>query len=139
MPNDPLRLLGLYYLVGGLWPVVHLRSFFALTGPKREGWLVQTFGLFLAASGVSLLANADGGRRAQERMAVLGSVALAMCDMYFVARRRLGPIYLADAAVELLLAGAVVSRASGHPPALAARTTITSRLSNKPKTITPDM
>ena len=102
---DPLAVTAGYYIVGGLWPIVHLRSFMAVTGPKREGWLVQTFGLFLAAFGAGLLPARPSERPAQVRLAVLGAASLAAADAYFVARRRISPIYLADAAVEMLLAG----------------------------------
>jgi hypothetical protein len=102
---DPLHATAAYYVVGGVWPVVHLRSFMAVTGPKREGWLVQTFGLFLAAFGAGLLPGRRTERTAQERMAALGAASLAAADVYFVARRRISPVYLADAVVELALIG----------------------------------
>ena len=40
----PLAWQGAYYLAGGLAPFVSRRTFEALTGPKREWWLVQTVG-----------------------------------------------------------------------------------------------
>src|SRR4051794_2064938 len=61
--RDPLRALSAYYFATGLWPIVHLRSFVALTGPKRDTWLVQTFGALVAATGVALwprAASSDG-------------------------------------------------------------------------------
>jgi hypothetical protein len=38
-------------------------------------------------------------------MAALGAASLAAADVYFVARRRISPVYLADAVVELALIG----------------------------------
>jgi hypothetical protein len=31
---------GLYYLLSGLWPLLHLDSFIAITGPKTDLWMV---------------------------------------------------------------------------------------------------
>lgn len=115
-PIDPLAATAAYYIGGGLWPIVHLRSFMAVTGPKREGWLVQTFGLFLAAFGAGLLPGRAAERPAQERLAVLGAASLVAADTYFVARRRISPIYLADAAVELALIGWVTASRRRPPP-----------------------
>ena len=40
-PTVALRLIpqGAFYAVSGLWSIVHLRSFEAVTGPKRDDWL----------------------------------------------------------------------------------------------------
>jgi hypothetical protein len=37
-----------YYLATGLWPLVHLPSFEAVTGPKTDDWLVHMVGLLAA-------------------------------------------------------------------------------------------
>jgi hypothetical protein len=108
---DPLRLLALYYLVTGIWPIVHLRSFYAVTGRKREGWLVQTFGALIAGTGAVLAQKRTGaGRDVQERVAVGAGVALIASELIFVARRRISPIYLADAVLETLLLLAINGR-----------------------------
>jgi hypothetical protein len=39
-----LALQALYYLATGLWPLVHLPSFEAVTGPKTDDWLVHMVG-----------------------------------------------------------------------------------------------
>jgi hypothetical protein len=46
---------GAYYLLTGLWPLAHLRSFQAVTGPKLEPWLVKTVGVLAAAIGFTLV------------------------------------------------------------------------------------
>jgi hypothetical protein len=45
---------GLYYRVTGVWPLVNLRTFEAITGPKRDKWLVRTVGILAAAIGTGL-------------------------------------------------------------------------------------
>ena len=112
--NDPLRIQAVYYLVTGIWPILHLRSFYALTGPKREGWLVQTFGLLVGAIGVLLLPRRAGGeRRIQEQLASSTALALAAAELVFVARGRIRPIYLLDAAAQVALTASIAARSRG--------------------------
>jgi hypothetical protein len=40
-----------YYVWTGVWPIVHMRSFLAVTGPKVDLWLVRTVGLLVTAVG----------------------------------------------------------------------------------------
>ncbi|HEY8075873.1 MAG TPA: hypothetical protein VIF62_17220 [Labilithrix sp.] len=86
------------YVGTGLWPVVHLASFEAVTGPKRERWLVKTMGLLIGAVGVTLAL----GRPTRET-ALLGAAsaaALGACDVVYAAKRRISPVYLLDAVLE---------------------------------------
>ncbi len=99
---------GAYFLLTGVWPLVSLKSFYAVTGPKREGWLVQTVGAVIASIGSTLLLGARR-RDVPAELAWLGAssaAALALVDLVFVSRRRIPRIYLADAAAELALVGA---------------------------------
>lgn len=95
-----------YYIATGLWPLAHRRSFEQLTGPKTDFWLAQTVGVTVVAIGVGL-AHAATSRQpvARElRTVAMGSaVGLALVDLVFVARRRVGPVYLADGAAETAL------------------------------------
>lgn len=96
---------GIFFLVTGLWPLISLHSFMAVTGPKTDTWLVQTFGAVLAVLGAALLIGSRRGRfdRSWKIIAAGVPAALAISDVVFVCRREIWPIYLADAAVELLL------------------------------------
>ena len=95
-----------YYIGTGLWPLAHRRSFERLTGPKTDFWLAQTVGATVVAIGVGL-AHAATSRRPVARelrtVAIGSAVGLALVDLIFVARRRIPPIYLADAAAEAAL------------------------------------
>jgi hypothetical protein len=99
---------GAYYLLTGLWPIVSLKTFYAVTGPKRDGWLVQTVGSMIASIGSTLLLAARR-RMPSAELVWLGAssaAALIAVDVVFVRRRRIPRIYLADAVAELgLLAG----------------------------------
>jgi hypothetical protein len=108
---------GAYFLVTGLWPLVSLRSFYAVTGPKRDGWLVQTVGSMIACIGSALLLGARRRTVAPELrwLATSSSAALMAVDVVFVWQRRIPRIYLADAAAELgLLAAWAVASRSGE-------------------------
>jgi hypothetical protein len=112
---------GLYFAAAGMWPVVHLASFEAITGPKREGWLVKTVGAMIAVAGASLMVA--GARRAvAPETVVLGAgsaAALAVVDVWYGGvRRRIGAIYLADAVLELglLAAWGLTRRSRPAPP-----------------------
>ena len=96
---------GVYYLATGVWPLVHVESFLAVTGPKTDLWLLYTVGALIAVVGVVLLLAARSGRVTPEvaRLAVGSALALTAIDVTFVARRVIDPIYLADAAAEVVL------------------------------------
>lgn len=97
---------GVFYFLTGIWPVLHLASFEAVTGPKTDDWLVQTVGALLATFG-AVLALAGFRRRVTPEWRILAAgfaLVLALVDIVFVARGIIRPIYLADAAVELPLA-----------------------------------
>ena len=98
---------GTYYVLAGLWPVIHLRSFAAVTGPKPEGWLVKAMGLLITAIGLTLLTGARTKERATTTM--LGStaaLALGGVSLRYAAQRRISPVYFLDAGVHLVLASA---------------------------------
>src|SRR5215210_1647848 len=102
---DPLRVQGSYYLLTGAWPILHLRSFMRVTGPKRDRWLVQTFGALVCAIGLSLLAGS--GDRGSRTLGTTSALALAAAELWFVSRGRISPVYLGDAMAELALVAAM--------------------------------
>jgi hypothetical protein len=98
----------LLYGTTGVWPLVSMRSFEAVTGPKEEDWLVETFGAVLAVVGATFALAAARGRVTRE-LRTLGigcAAALAAADVLFVAQRRISPVYLLDAAAEAALIAA---------------------------------
>jgi hypothetical protein len=97
---------GTYFLFTGVWPLVHIDSFQAVTGPKFDLWLVYTVGAVVAVIGLTLLMAAANRRVTTEVMvlAIGSALALATIDVVFVARGVISGIYLADAAAEVVLA-----------------------------------
>jgi len=98
-----MLLQGLYYLTTGIWPILDISSFQAVTGPKYETWLVQTVGVMIAVVGLTLLIAARKLRAGASTavLAIGSAVVLAVVDITFVARRDISPIYLLDALAEL--------------------------------------
>lgn len=99
-------LQGVFYLATGVWPLIDIASFQAVTGPKTDLWLVQTVGVLIGVVGLVLLFAVWSGRITPE-VAVLAAgaaVGLASIDVVFVTRGVIDRIYLADAVAEVLLA-----------------------------------
>jgi glyoxylase-like metal-dependent hydrolase (beta-lactamase superfamily II) len=100
--NQVALVQGCFYVATGLWPLVSIQSFEAVTGPKAERWLVQTVGLELVIVG-GALAMAGWRRASGPEIRLLGmgsAAALAAIDLIFTARGRISPVYLLDALVE---------------------------------------
>lgn len=99
-----------YYIGTGLWPLASRRCFEAATGPKTDWWLVQMVGLLAAAIGTSIAVGARDERPspAIRTLGVLSALSFAGIDVVHAARRRISPIYLGDAAVELALIAAIL-------------------------------
>lgn len=97
---------GLYSVVTGSWPILSMRTFQAVTGPKTDLWLVKTVGVLIAVVGMVLVRAGQRQRVTPEiRLLAMGSAAgLAGIDIFYVLRRRISPVYLLDAALELALA-----------------------------------
>jgi hypothetical protein len=96
---------GAYFLLTGVWPIVSIETFQMVTGRKTDLWLVKTVGLLVGVIGAVLLwAGWSGEIMAQTVAIAIGSaLALTAIDVYYVARRVIAPIYLADALAELVL------------------------------------
>src|SRR3954454_24793941 len=88
-----------YYVATGVLPFASRRAFEAVTGPKREWWLVQTTGAIVKVIGGALASAAAHRRVTPEVLGVATgtAAALAAIDVVYVARRRIAPTYLLDA------------------------------------------
>lgn len=96
---------GVYYILTGVWPLVSLRTFEVVTGPKTDDWLVKTLGLLIAAIGAVLVAAGARRRMTVEIGLLAGGSAAALggAGSYFALRGRVWPIYLVDGFIELVL------------------------------------
>jgi energy-converting hydrogenase Eha subunit E len=82
-PRPAPLVQGIFYVTTGLWPLIHLRSFEAVTGPKLDKWLVRTLGGLITAVGATLIAGAYERRPSRAlRLLGLGSAAaLGLADV----------------------------------------------------------
>jgi hypothetical protein len=97
-----------YYTVYGIWPVLHIKSFERLTGPKVDRWLVKSIGLLITVIGAGVGLAGWRGRISPELKIIAGGSAagLAGIDIYYTAKNRISKIYLLDGIAELgLVAG----------------------------------
>lgn len=92
-----------YFVATGVWPLIDLRSFEWVSGPKVDDWLVKTVGIEVAVVG-AVLAFATRSKRITpeiELLAVGNALGLTAIDLIYVSRRVIRPIYLLDAAIEV--------------------------------------
>lgn len=99
---------GAYYAVAGAWPIMHARSFEAVTGPKPDRFVLESTGALFAAAGLALVAAAsrDG---APDGSARLLSALVPAASTLAVLRHRpeIRPVYVADAVVQCAFGTAV--------------------------------
>ncbi len=108
-----------YYVGTGAWPIVHMRSFEAVTGRKTDRWLVHMVGALAIANGIALGAGVMRREPGAETytLAIGSIVAFTSIDVTYVLRGTIAPIYLGDAVLEMLFAAAlwIGSPATGDP------------------------
>lgn len=91
-----------FYVITGIWPILHIGSFQKVTGPKTDLWLVKTAGTLITVLG-SVIGLAGYRRRVSPEIALLAvgcAAGLAAIDVVYVAKKRISPIYLLDALAE---------------------------------------
>ena len=96
------RAHGAFNVVGGLWPLLHIRSFEVVTGPKTDRWLVRTVAGLMVANGlVQWRAEpSSDGLAAARRIGLGTAVTLASIDVAYAIPHRISRMYLVDAALE---------------------------------------
>jgi hypothetical protein len=103
--NDPdmlARAHGAFNVVGGAWPLVSMRTFEWVFGPKEDHWLERTVAGLLVTAGWSQLRAGDSmeGRRHARRVGLGTACTLLAIDLYYVPIGRLRWTYLLDGAME---------------------------------------
>ncbi|MCG8966281.1 hypothetical protein [Streptomyces sp. CL12-4] len=104
--RDPVRTVALTHgacnVVGGLWPLLHSRSFEWVFGSKTDRWLQRTTaGLLLSAGLTQLAAARDPRGLAHARRTGLGTAGtLLAIDLVYVPKGTIRWTYLLDAAME---------------------------------------
>src|SRR5512139_3633027 len=104
---DPIVALiqGIYFLVTGIWPLISMRTFLAITGPKTDLWLVKTVGLILAVIGAVLIyaQRTASVNPAVVFLAIAAAASMVLVEVIYVIKNVISPICLGDAFVEIVL------------------------------------
>jgi len=108
-----LRLQGGFYLLTGLWPLISMSSFEAVTGRKTDKWLVRMVALLAAVIGLAVLLASRRKRIPGESLLLAsGSAAgFAAVDLYYVIAGRISRVYLLDALAEAVILGLLLAHA----------------------------
>lgn len=92
------RAQGWYYLLGGLWPFLHWRSFTAVAGPKPDRFQTEVTAALFAASGAALIV--DENSLSRDVLSVATAVACIGVDRRFDDDIR--PVFRIDTALNLI-------------------------------------
>ncbi len=105
-----LRAQALFLGAGGVWPLLNMQTFEAVTGPKADTWLVRTVGILLAVIASVLAAESVHPRSTTVGLAAGTSLGLAAVDVREVARGRISRVYLLDALAQVAFIAALLAR-----------------------------
>lgn len=94
------RAQGTYYVVSGVWPLVSMRSFEAVLGPKVDRWLVKTVSGLLLSIGIAQASTDRAALPVVRRLSTATAAALLAVDCTYALRGRISKAYLLDAVVE---------------------------------------
>jgi hypothetical protein len=98
---------GVYYVCGALWPLVHLASFEAVTGNKRDEWLVRTVAGIVLLLGFLLLHDAHVRKHIARTLRILaGGIALVLGSVAIISSLtgRISWLYFPDGLIHLSFA-----------------------------------
>ncbi|MFN2588783.1 MAG: hypothetical protein ABR613_11800 [Actinomycetota bacterium] len=101
--RDLAKAQGLFNVLGGLWPIVSLRSFEWVYGKKNDIFLQKTVGGLLFSIGVTQLAAADSPKEmpAVRRLGLATAATLLAIDLVYIPRGEMRWTYWQDALCEL--------------------------------------
>jgi hypothetical protein len=100
------RLQGGYYLLGGLWRLLHARSFERVAGPKPDQFQTDVTAALFAAVGAALIAGTvkSAPQGPARVLAISAPIAVAIID--FRHRRQIRRLFRLEAALEIAFAAA---------------------------------
>jgi|SRR5687768_6982856 len=101
---------GIYYLLTGVWPLVHMSSFVMVTGPKTDVWLVKMVGLLAACIGICLVFSILKKQFPPLLfvLAITSAVAFLAVDSFYAFSGMISEVYLGDAVFQLAIVLAYV-------------------------------
>jgi hypothetical protein len=106
-----IRFQGWYYVVGGLWPIVHQSSFEAIVGPKPDRFQTEVTAALFVAVGAVLLRGSRGGRVEPVTAQLASAAAAATAAVVWRHRHSVRPVLRVEACLETAFA---VAAATSH-------------------------
>lgn len=93
---------GFYYLITGIWPIIHMDSFLKVTGPKTDLWLVKTIGalIIVISSGLIYAGITNQFNPPIILIAIASTVGFIVVELVYVFKHVISPIYAADAVAQ---------------------------------------
>lgn len=97
-------LQGLYFIITGIWPLVHIESFLYITGYKTDIWLVKTVGILILPYSVLCFYTIGNTKRntAIATVNIICCLGLAWVDLYYYLKGIISWVYLIDFALEMI-------------------------------------
>jgi len=94
---------GSYFLITGIWSLIHIDSFQRVTGRKTDLWLVKTVGILVSAIGAGLILAGvtqqfDSGLIF---IAMASTIGLIGIELVYIYEDVISPIYGIDAVIEV--------------------------------------
>jgi len=92
----------LFNITGGAWPLLHLRSFEAVLGPKVDRWLLRTVAGPMIVNGAVQVSGGPSTQALQQsrRIGIGTALTLGTIDLVYAPRGRISKVYLLDALLE---------------------------------------
>ena|SRR5690606_11316904 len=105
--KSPLLIQGVYYIITGVWPIMHITSFIQISGPKIDLWLVKTVGALIGTIGVAQLIHYFNKKVYLTMeiafLSIASAVSLGFIDVYYTAIDRIWDAYLFDAVAQAVI------------------------------------
>lgn len=90
-----------YYIVTGLWPLLHVYSFMLVTGFKNDIWLVKMVAMLSLAIGIALLEQATSPKP-KLLLSMATAISFLSIDLYYALQNVIDEIYLYDAGLQFI-------------------------------------
>lgn len=98
-----IGLQGMYYLLTGIWPLIHLSSFEIVVGYKPDKFQFFTTTLLISLIAIALLASIKKEKTRSIRILSLGSpLVFLMVELWF-GKDGIRPVFILDACIQVCL------------------------------------
>lgn len=94
----------IYYIITGIWPLLDIDSFMAVTGPKTDLWLVKMVGLLSLVIGVGLTYNYASlkDKFLGGILGIGGALSFIIIDVTYATKDIISNTYLLDGVAQVV-------------------------------------